>query len=65
MGFSLQFQWKPTPWGPHIAHDRLTTFINVNVFNNDLLLSFATVSVECLSRSAFWSALLQAPSSRP
>jgi hypothetical protein len=35
-----------TPRGPDIADDGLAAFVDVNVLNRDLLLAFATMTIE-------------------
>jgi hypothetical protein len=37
---------NPAPWVLNVAYDRLTAFVNMDVFNDDFLLSFAAVPVE-------------------
>jgi hypothetical protein len=44
MGLILRFDPHPTPF--HIADNRLSAFVDVDVFDRDLLLSFAPVAVQ-------------------
>jgi hypothetical protein len=46
MGLILQFWWKPTPWGPNMADDGLTAFVNMDVLDSDFLLSLTSVSIQ-------------------
>jgi hypothetical protein len=46
MGLILRFRAIPTPRRLHHAHHRLTTGMNVDVLDRDLLLALAAVAVE-------------------
>ena len=49
MGLILRFGSHPTPLD--IADDGLPAFVDVNVFDGDFLLAFASVSVESFQKS--------------
>jgi hypothetical protein len=48
MGLILQICRTPAPWGLDYTHNRLATGVHVNVLHRDLLLAFASMSVQRL-----------------
>jgi hypothetical protein len=48
MGLILRFGPHPTPL--HVADDGLSAFVDVDVFDRDLLLPFAAMAVQCLQQ---------------
>ena len=53
MGLILRFRSYPTPL--HVADDGLPTFVDVDVFDGDFLLTFAAMPVECFQQGGICS----------
>src|SRR4029079_9548771 len=50
MGLTLDFLCCPLPLVFDMSNDGPTPFVHMHVFNGDLLLSFASVAVQCIKK---------------
>jgi hypothetical protein len=55
MGLFLRFRCEPSPPALDVADDGPTALVDVDVLHRDLLLAFAAVAIERMSKAAYWA----------